>query len=407
MCLSSFRFPAIDEATAEAKYGGLLKPSMKGPSHDVVTRVFKALMKKKVLIPGHSFVASHGGSSIQCSYKANEGHLFFLEKSFFFLKKPPMHIRHASITSVEFDRMSSANKRFGMKVSVNDQKATDLVFTNIARDEFDRVFTFMQEKGIHVITNGEEAQADGAAAGGSRRRAGAAAADDADDPYLNRIRADAEDEADDGEAKRGGEESDSDNDEDFTVSSAEDDDDGSASEEDEELESEVDEDMGDSKAGKAKAKPAAKGKGKGKAKRGKSKDDSGSAASDNDGDDERPAKKKKALSGYNLFSRERRPVLQKDNPSATFGELTTLVAAEWKKESEAMKAEYAQRAAAINRGDAAAAQPERGTKRKRPEPSDRQVKDEEMKEADGEHKESDDVMEQQPLKHEDEDEKEG
>ena len=84
------KFPAIDERMAEEQYGGLLRPSMKGPSHDVVTRVFKALTKKKVLVPGRSFLSAQSGASIQCSYKANEGHLFFLEKSFFFLKKPPM-----------------------------------------------------------------------------------------------------------------------------------------------------------------------------------------------------------------------------------------------------------------------------------------------------------------------------
>jgi structure-specific recognition protein 1 len=84
------KFPAIDERMAEEQFAGLMKPSMKGPSHDVVTRVFKALTKKKVLVPGRSFLSAQSGASIQCSYKANEGHLFFLEKSFFFLKKPPM-----------------------------------------------------------------------------------------------------------------------------------------------------------------------------------------------------------------------------------------------------------------------------------------------------------------------------
>ena len=43
-----------------------MRPSMKGPSYDVVTRVFKACSKKKVLVPGKSFVSSQGSAAIQC-----------------------------------------------------------------------------------------------------------------------------------------------------------------------------------------------------------------------------------------------------------------------------------------------------------------------------------------------------
>lgn len=200
------KFPNIDEKTAEEKYGGVIKPVMKGPSHDVVTRVFKALSNKKVLIAGQSFQATNTGAAIQCSYKANEGHLFFLEKSFFFLKKPPMHIRHASIASIEFDRLSSANKRFGMKFITNEAKQNEFVFTNISRDEFERVFQFFKEKNLPVISNGADD-------GNNQQRT--EKSDFADDPYMKRM----EQEGEQAEGGQGGDESDSENDEDFTVDS--------------------------------------------------------------------------------------------------------------------------------------------------------------------------------------------
>ena len=117
---------AVDEATCEEKYNGLLKPIMKGPQHDVVTRVFKALTKKKVLVPGGSYQSKAGGSCVRCSYKAQDGLLFMLEKSFFFAKKPPMHIRHNQITSIEFDRVGSlatgSSKTFDLKINTKDGK---------------------------------------------------------------------------------------------------------------------------------------------------------------------------------------------------------------------------------------------------------------------------------------------
>ena len=392
------------------QYGGLIKPEMRGPSHDVVTRVFKALMRKKVLIPSSAFNSPQSGHCVQASYKANEGHLFMLEKSFFFVKKPPMHLRHASITSIEFDRMSSANKRFGMRVTTNEHKANEYTFTNIARDEFDRILAFLRDKGLHLITNGEDGGAGGEGGSSSRRRAAAGAGDE-DDPYLNRIRADAEEaegvEGGEGGGRRGGEDSDSDNDEDFTVASDDDASDDSADEEDDDpLDSEVDEsDLDDSARRRGKS---ARSKKKARAAM-----DDGSSGDASDGGAKRAAGSKVAkaagkgrLTGYLLYSKEHRPQLVKDNPALDFGAVTQLIGAQWKEETAEVQAEFKRRAAQLNEGtEEGATQPadgakERGLKRKKPEPSNRaagaEKGDQEMKEEakDGAGQQADDdVME--------------
>ena len=355
---------------------------MKGPSYDVVTRVFKACSKKKVLVPGRSFVSSAGSAAVQCSFKANDGHLFFLEKSFFFLKKPPMHIRHAAITSIEFDRLGAANKRFGMKISTSDSKHGDFTFTNIAKDEFDRVVSFMQSKNINCITTGGEdmqaSQAVQQAAAAGRRRA-AAVDDFSEDPYMKRLDAAAE-EADadtvDGEQKqRGGDESDSENDEDFTIGSGESDS-GSDASSDEELESEVDD---DSDSGRKKKRGAGKRKaGKNSAR--EADDDSGSEAGGGEG--KKATKSSKGAgkqsgapsgpTGYQLYAKQNRPLLVIDAPNASFGDISKRIGAKWKAETAEVRAEFERKAsearkdALSNQHTAESGGGSRGVKRKKP-----------------------------------------
>ena len=44
---------------------------------------------------------------IKCSVKANEGHLYPLERSFLFLPKPVLLLHHHEITKAEFQRVGS------------------------------------------------------------------------------------------------------------------------------------------------------------------------------------------------------------------------------------------------------------------------------------------------------------
>jgi structure-specific recognition protein 1 len=70
---------------------------MKDYTHEIVSRVFKALCGKKVIKPGN-YKSQGGSASLKCSCKANDGSLWVLEKSFFFIKKPALYIRMYRIT---------------------------------------------------------------------------------------------------------------------------------------------------------------------------------------------------------------------------------------------------------------------------------------------------------------------
>jgi hypothetical protein len=50
------------------------------------------------------FTAAGDGCAIRCSYKADDGFLYPLDKAFFYVHKPPMCINHSDIEYVEFQR---------------------------------------------------------------------------------------------------------------------------------------------------------------------------------------------------------------------------------------------------------------------------------------------------------------
>ncbi len=112
-----------DEKTCVEKYNGTIQPQMSGLTYDIVSRVFRAVVDKKVLIAG-VFRSRSGGSCIRCNFKANDGYLYVMEKSFFFVKKPLMQIKYSDVTEVSFRRVSSSasgSKSFDMHVMTNEE----------------------------------------------------------------------------------------------------------------------------------------------------------------------------------------------------------------------------------------------------------------------------------------------
>ena len=67
-----------------------------GLIHDVFTNVLRALSSAKVTRPG-KFRSCQDGYAVKSSLKAEDGILYPLEKSFFFLPKPPTLILHEEV----------------------------------------------------------------------------------------------------------------------------------------------------------------------------------------------------------------------------------------------------------------------------------------------------------------------
>ena len=77
-----------------AKYGPAgITGDMHGPTYRVVQKLFKAFTGKPILRPD-TFRGAASAPCIKCSYKADEGHLYPMDKYFFFIHKPPVLIRY-------------------------------------------------------------------------------------------------------------------------------------------------------------------------------------------------------------------------------------------------------------------------------------------------------------------------
>ena len=126
-----------------------------GALYDSVSRLFKALVKVNIIIPG-TFRTKKDDQAIKCSYRANAGFLYPLQKSFIFITKPVIYIRFEEIKFIEFARADKTiNVRsFDLHVTTRD---TVYQFTSIDRDEYQVLYSFLDKKRI-TIRNLEETE---------------------------------------------------------------------------------------------------------------------------------------------------------------------------------------------------------------------------------------------------------
>lgn len=68
-----------------------------GLIHEVFTTILRGLSGAKVTKPG-KFRSAQDGYAVKSSLKAEDGVLYPLEKSFFFLPKPPTLILHEEVS---------------------------------------------------------------------------------------------------------------------------------------------------------------------------------------------------------------------------------------------------------------------------------------------------------------------
>lgn len=282
--------PSLPQELQE-KYAGRLEARYTGAEADVFAKVLKALSGTKTTRQG-SFASPHGGPALRCVHKADDGHLYPLEKAFFFLPKPTIFIRHDEVSEVEFERGSSANsKTFDLKVSLTND--THYRFTGIAKAEYEHLLSFLQAKQLHVAS----------LAAPQRAHAGLGLSDSEEEERPRGIL----------DADMLGEESEEDVD--FKAEPGAEDDDGEPSSESDE----------EGEEGEAAAAAPKKAPVKRKAKE----------EAPEEGGKKKRAKKDKnapkgALSAFMLFSKERRPSIVLQNPGTSFGEVGKLVGAAWK-----------------------------------------------------------------------------
>ncbi|KAI0004552.1 structure-specific recognition protein-domain-containing protein [Russula compacta] len=287
------QFSREEEITAElnmseeeiAKFDRL-KKHYEDPTFEVVSSVFRALSKKKIISAG-TFQSRNGHPGLKANLKAVQGDLFMLEKFIFFVSKQPVLIEISDIHQVVFSRLGAGiatARTFDMQIIT--KHGPEYTFTSINKEEHEPTDAYLKDKKVRVknemVPDGDLLLA--AAGDESDEEMQSVASDDDEEPRVRRTGDNDDDDSED--------------DEDFRASSS---DEGSPTESSSDSEGGAtasdasgDRDMmrkGPKK--KAKAKASAKDGDKAPTKK-KKKVDGGGEGEDND---KVPTKKKKKVDG--------------------------------------------------------------------------------------------------------------
>ncbi|XP_054800044.1 FACT complex subunit SSRP1 [Prosopis cineraria] len=299
---------SMGEDLYNSKYKDKLELSYKGLIHEVFTTILRGLSGAKVTKPG-KFRSCQDGYAVKSSLKAEDGILYPLEKSFFFLPKPPTLILHEEIDYVEFERHTAGGSNmhyFDLLIRLKTEQ--EHLFRNIQRNEYHNLFDFISSKGLKIMNLGGVQATDGVAAVLQEDD------DDAVDPHLERIKNAA-----------GGDESDEE-DEDFV---ADEDDSGSPTDDSGEDESDASEGGGKEKPAKKESKKELSSKASTSKKKPKDGDEDGKKKKQKKKKD--PNAPKRALSGFMFFSQMERENLKKSNPGISFTDVGRVLGEKWKK----------------------------------------------------------------------------
>ncbi|KAJ5263635.1 FACT complex subunit pob3 [Penicillium angulare] len=142
----------MTEDLLQSQYKDKLQPHYEEPIHQVVTKIFRGLSGKKVIMPSKDFVSHHGHHGVKCSIKANEGLLYFLDKSLMFVPKPASYIQMEHVAVVTMSRVGgavSASRTFDITVSLKGGQG-EHQFSNINREEQQPLEDFFKAKGIRI-----------------------------------------------------------------------------------------------------------------------------------------------------------------------------------------------------------------------------------------------------------------
>lgn len=336
-----------DLAKKNEKFGGKLQREMRGRFFEVFANTLRGLSGAKITRPG-SFRNHDDDCAVRCSYKADEGYLYPLEKAFFYIPKPPILVLHDEIESVEFQRQ-------GAGVLASSVKTFDLVlhlknggehqFRNIQRTEWQNLLEFIHAKRLRIENLSSAQQGPG---GGNAMPLDVG---DEMDPGLRAVE--------------------SSEDEDFDAGDSDSESDSESGSEDAEV---VDEegitaadvsgkrrhadDAGPSTTppnGAANGTPAKRVKaadGEGKAPKSKAKakagedDDGGGGGAKKQRKKKDPNAPKRGQTAYFLYMNENRDKVKAANPGIAFGDVAKVVAEQWKSVSAEDKQHYEELAAA-------------------------------------------------------------
>ncbi|TMW53241.1 hypothetical protein DOY81_001657 [Sarcophaga bullata] len=302
---TSIELPFTEEELKE-KYEGKLEKEISGPLYEVMGKVMKVLIGRKITGPGN-FIGHSGTAAVGCSFKAAAGYLYPLERGFIYIHKPPIHIRFEEIASVNFARSGGSTRSFDFEVTLKN--GTIHIFSSIEKEEYSKLFDFITQKKLHVSNTGKENK-------GGYKDVDFGDSDNENEPdaYLARVKAEAREK--DSDDEEGSEEESTD--EDFNPT-------GDVSDVAEEYDSNAQSDSEDSDAS-GKASGGNDSDGEKKAKKHKKEKKEKKERSEKKPKSKKSGKKdsnkpKRATTAFMLWLNDTREQIKKDNPGIKITEI--------------------------------------------------------------------------------------
>uniref|UniRef100_A0AAV2MJN5 FACT complex subunit SSRP1 n=1 Tax=Knipowitschia caucasica TaxID=637954 RepID=A0AAV2MJN5_KNICA len=316
----------MSEEDVERKFEGKLSKNMSGSLYEMVSRVMKALVNRKITVPGN-FQGHSGAQCITCSYKASSGLLYPLERGFIYVHKPPVHLRFEEISCVNFARGTTTTRSFDFEIET--KQGNQYTFSSIEREEYGKLFDFVNAKKLNIKNRGFKEGMKG------NKDEYSDSDEDQHDAYLERMKAE-------GKIREEGEGSDdSDEESDESFNPGEEDDDiaeeydskASASESSEEG-SGSDDDSAKKKE-KKKEKKVVKEKKERKPRKEKKKKD--------------PGGPKRPMSAYMLWLNSSRERIKSENPGISITEISKKAGEMWRQLGKEDKEEWETKAGEAKR----------------------------------------------------------
>ncbi|KAH8318304.1 hypothetical protein KR074_002048 [Drosophila pseudoananassae] len=317
----------FSEEELRDKYEGKLEKELSGPVYEVMGKVMKVLIGRKITGPGN-FIGHSGTAAVGCSFKAAAGYLYPLERGFIYIHKPPLHIRFEEISSVNFARSGGSTRSFDFEVTLKN--GTVHIFSSIEKEEYAKLFDFITQKKLHVSNMGKDKS------GYKDVDFGDSDNENEPDAYLARLKAEAREKEEDDDGDDSDEES---TDEDFKPNENESD---VAEEYDSNVESDSEEDSdasgggGDSDGAKKKNKEKKAEKKEKKEKKHKEKERTKKPTKKKESD-----KPKRATTAFMLWLNDTREKIKKDNPGIKVTEIAKKGGEMWKELKDKSKWEEA------------------------------------------------------------------
>ena len=178
---------------SEEKFRGMDR-EIEGSAVDVIGKVMKALVQRKVTTPSEDFCGKFQLPVITCSYKSDVGSLYPLDRGFIFVHKPPIHIRFEEIAAVNFARGSGTTRSFDFEVET--KAGLVHTFSSIEKEEYGKLFDFVTSKKLRVKNTGAPAAKDT----GDDDDLIDSDQDDDHDAYLQRVKAEGKRRDEDGDS---------------------------------------------------------------------------------------------------------------------------------------------------------------------------------------------------------------